>query len=463
MKSSLEGLFKILAEKSPNMIFINTGGRVVYANKRCEEIMGYSREEFYSEDFDFITLIAPEFRDLVRENFKIHMSGKDIPPYEYKLITKDGREISAIHHTKLIEYEGRKAILGIVSDITTQKTLIESEVKFKSLVENSLVGVYLIQDYIFKYVNPKLAELFGYSQEDLIEKKGPRDLTYPDDWPIVKENLRKRFEGKAESINYTFRGQKKSGEVFDVEVFGSRIIYNGKPAVVGTLLDITERKLRTEEIKRQYDTQRVLSNLLQLSLEDISLEEILDRALEQILSLPWLTFQQRGIIFLVEDETLIMKAQREITHFIKKSCLKVPFGQCICGRAAATKKIQFVDHLDDTHTTTYEGIVPHGHYSVPILYGEMTIGVINIYLEEGHKESRIEKDFLSAVANTFAGIIQRKWSERAVLESETKLKTIFNNSPDVMMMVTPSGVIKSANRTTFKTLGYFEDTLLDPP
>ncbi|MFH1716813.1 MAG: PAS domain S-box protein, partial [Planctomycetota bacterium] len=53
-----EAKFKSLAEQSPNMIFINKGGKVVYANKRCEEVMGYTREQLYSPDFDFLSLIA---------------------------------------------------------------------------------------------------------------------------------------------------------------------------------------------------------------------------------------------------------------------------------------------------------------------------------------------------------------------------------------------------------------------
>ena len=123
-----------------------------------------------------------------------------------------------------------------------EEELRESEEKFRSLVEHSLVGVYLIQDGVFKYVNPKLAEIFGYLQDELIDKRGPQDLTYPEDWPIVKKNLRRRLEGEIRSINYSFRGRKKTGEPFDVDVFGSRTIYQGRPAVIGTLIDISERK-----------------------------------------------------------------------------------------------------------------------------------------------------------------------------------------------------------------------------
>ncbi|MBW8002980.1 MAG: PAS domain S-box protein [Planctomycetes bacterium] len=116
-----EEKFRNLAEHSPNMIFINKKGRIVYANKICEEIMGYKRKEFYSPDFDFRILIPPESIDLVEKNFRRYMKGKDIPPYEYKLLTREGKKIDAIHTTKLINYEGESAILGIITDVTERK------------------------------------------------------------------------------------------------------------------------------------------------------------------------------------------------------------------------------------------------------------------------------------------------------------------------------------------------------
>lgn len=153
--------------------------------------------------------------------------------------------------------------------------LRESEKKFKSLVEHSLVGVYLIQNGVFKYVNPKLAEIFGYSQDVLIDKKGPQDLVYPEDWPIVKENLRRRLEGEIESINYSFRGRKKTGKPFDVEVFGSRTLYRGQPAVIGTLLDITERKQAEKRLKRSLEKQqRIIREIIHAMASIVEIKDL---------------------------------------------------------------------------------------------------------------------------------------------------------------------------------------------
>ena len=93
-----------------------------------------------------------------------------------------------------------------------EKALKESENKFRDLAEKSLAGIYIIQDGIFKYVNPKLAEIFGYTVEELIEKKAVKDLVMPEDWPCVEENLQKRLTGEVKSIHYEFRGIPKNNE-----------------------------------------------------------------------------------------------------------------------------------------------------------------------------------------------------------------------------------------------------------
>jgi PAS domain S-box-containing protein len=117
MKES-EAKFRSLAEQSPNMIFINRRGSVVYANQRCQEAMGYQLDELCAPDFDFMTLIAPEDREMIGANLAKHMAGEEVKPYEYGLVTKGGERVEAIITSKLIEYEGDIAFLGIVTDLT---------------------------------------------------------------------------------------------------------------------------------------------------------------------------------------------------------------------------------------------------------------------------------------------------------------------------------------------------------
>lgn len=120
--------------------------------------------------------------------------------------------------------------------------LHDPEVLFGDLAKKSLVGIYLIQDGIFRYANSRMGRIFGYTVKEIVDRRGPKDLVSPDDWPLVNKNISRRVSGKVRSINYEFRGVKKSGGIIDIEAYGYGTTYGGRPAVIGTLLDITRKK-----------------------------------------------------------------------------------------------------------------------------------------------------------------------------------------------------------------------------
>lgn len=121
-----EEKFRTVTEKSPNMIFIFKDNRIVYCNQQCEEMIQYSRDQVCSLEFDFRSIIAPESADELISDFKKHMRGKPVKPSEYTLVDRDGKRIAVIIKAKRINYEGSRAILGIVTDITKQKQTEES-------------------------------------------------------------------------------------------------------------------------------------------------------------------------------------------------------------------------------------------------------------------------------------------------------------------------------------------------
>ncbi len=123
-----EAKFKTLAEQSPNIIFINQNGRIVYANARTKKTLGYTREELYAADFDFFNLLDPTSRELAAQNFRRHMDGQEVEPCEYTLLAKNGAQSDVIITTKLIDYAGKPAILGAITDITARKR-VEAELQ----------------------------------------------------------------------------------------------------------------------------------------------------------------------------------------------------------------------------------------------------------------------------------------------------------------------------------------------
>lgn len=174
--------------------------------------------------------------------------------------------------------------------------------------------------------------------------------------------------------------------------------------------EVQARQRAEGEIRRNYDIQKVINALLELIGQDITFEELLRRSIDIILSIPWLAFESMGGIFLVEDdpEVLVLKAQKDFSESLQKTCREVPFGKCLCGKAALTQKIQFADRIDERHDIHYEGMSPHGHYCVPILYAGKTIGAISLYLPEGHSHDQKEENFLASAASTLAGLIMHK-------------------------------------------------------
>lgn len=119
------------------------------------------------------------------------------------------------------------------------------------LCSNALIGVYVIQDDRFVFVNPRLAELFGYSQQQLCSGMGPRELTAPRDQDMVRREIHRRIEGDSHSSHYAFRGVRQDGSELDVEVFGVSTRFGARPAIIGMLLDVSERTAAERAVQDQ--------------------------------------------------------------------------------------------------------------------------------------------------------------------------------------------------------------------
>jgi diguanylate cyclase (GGDEF)-like protein/PAS domain S-box-containing protein len=211
-------------------------------------------------------------------------------------------------------------------------------------------------------------------------------------------------------------------------------------------------------LRLERDEQSALNTILRISLEDIPLVQQFERVLDILLSLSWLPLAPSGGVFLVEDneEVLVLKAQRNLAPALLTRCARVPFGYCLCGRAAATREIQFASCVDARHDITYHGIGPHGHYNVPILSRNGLLGVVVLYLKDGHVRDDREMEFLGSVSNTLAGLIERKQMEEALRQTAVA----FENTSEGVMIADGAGRIVSVNRAFTEITGYAAEEVL---
>jgi len=126
----------------------------------------------------------------------------------------------------------------------TEQKLRESEEKFRVLAEKAVVGIWIVRDKLIKYVNPMAAQIFNYPPEELIDKS-PLELVPEEDRPKVLEHLVLRKKGNSTNLSYQFKGMTKDGKIIELESYGALILWQGQPAILESVIDITRRK-RTE-------------------------------------------------------------------------------------------------------------------------------------------------------------------------------------------------------------------------
>jgi len=153
-------------------------------------------------------------------------------------------------HYKLLA----KRIRASIERYQAQEKLKESELKYRTLVEQSLQGIIIANGFPPRIVfaNPYIANMFGYTTDELqsLTPKELMSLIPPMEGEFFFKRYKDRLEGKPAPLRYEFQGIRKDGAIIWVEVMASLIDYMGKPAIQGTVLDITERKKAKEELEK---------------------------------------------------------------------------------------------------------------------------------------------------------------------------------------------------------------------
>jgi PAS domain S-box-containing protein len=136
-----------------------------------------------------------------------------------------------------------------------------------------------VQEYRIVYLNTALATMFGYTREEATGMP-VLETIFPEDRTMVARRIQERIDGVTKDAHYSFRGTRKDHRVIEVEVHSTRVEFEGKPAVIGTFIDITERRQIEESIRKAHEEleQRVEERTLELSHANTMLsQQIIER------------------------------------------------------------------------------------------------------------------------------------------------------------------------------------------
>ncbi len=232
-----------------------------YYSRQWKAMLGYTEQELGNTVDEWKSRVHPD--DLADANrlIEVHLRG-ETPVYtsEHRLRHRNGHYLWILDRGKVVTRsdDGRPLMMsGTQTDITARREaevrLRESEAKFKGLVEQSIVGIVIVDGETLYYANPRTAEIIGYATDEILGA-GLSRLIHPDDWSGVRERIDGVLSGRFRDIRHEFRALRKDGSIVHLGTHGSRTEYAGRPAVIAVVQDITGR-LESEQQLAGYVAQ----------------------------------------------------------------------------------------------------------------------------------------------------------------------------------------------------------------
>jgi PAS domain S-box-containing protein len=224
---------------------ITSANRAVYEAFR-------GTEDDLQKGFKAWQLLSPEEVDKSARNIQRLLKGEQIGGTEYTLRRLDGSVFPAIVISDVICHDGKPVGLrGAIVDITERKQveeeLRESEHRYRLLVENANEAIMVIQDGIVRFVNGKTLESYGYSEQEFLSIP-IFELIHPDDRERVSERYLQKIHGDTDPTRHTLRTLHKSGRIIWITISSVLIEWEGRPATLNLIVDMTEQKQAEEAL-----------------------------------------------------------------------------------------------------------------------------------------------------------------------------------------------------------------------
>ncbi len=261
-----------IMETSPvGIIILNKKGIITFINSRAEKIFNVNKRDILQKKVNDPAWKITDFNgNIITEEellfYKIDKIKTPIFDIHYMIESLRGEKLMlSINSAPLFNDTGEfNGIIATVENVTdkqkAKQELMESEQKFRTISEHSLVGICIIQNGKIKYINSQLANIFGFEPEELKDwdEYEYLKLIHPDDKDFVTEKMNKSQLGEQIDNHFQFRIIKESGKIIWLDNFSTTINYKGEKANLSTIIDITRKKIAEIKLKESGEKYRNL-------------------------------------------------------------------------------------------------------------------------------------------------------------------------------------------------------------
>ena len=458
LRDSLERNRALSEASFEGIVFIDEG-IVVEVNSSIIRMFGYDHNEFIGTPA--INFIAPEYRDIVREN--IHQRYEE--PYVAKGLRKNGSTFWAEFHGRMFDYQGKQIRCTAVRDITLRKiredALREQKERYRNLFNLSPNGIFVLDKKgIILDANPAYSQITKYERDELIGQHVSIVATPERNRTIISNNIKSLLSGK--TLIHTVSCRRKDGQDIFVQLDEKHIILpDGKDGILSIARDITEKVHIEQESIKRYRELKNIHKLTQAIISSKKLESTFD-----------LVFDILKDSMNIDRASILMFDTEGIMRFIAWRGLSNHYRKAVDGHSPWTPRdknpepLVITDIQNDTSMPEYQTIFKqediHAVVFVPLTYNDYVKGKVMLYAHKPYDFNAGEIQLAQTLGNQLISAIMRREDERALRESEQRFRSLIEDNRAVMLLIDPDNKqqILDANKAACDFYGYAHTELL---
>lgn len=423
--SESEARFKNIVDNAGEAIVVLQDGGIRYSTPRLQELTGYSRDDLASRHF--MEFVHPDDREIAIRRLEATLKNEELsPPYHtYRIIKKDGSTIWVEIRGTPIIWDGKPAVPCLLLDVTERKkaedALRDSEEKYRLLVNNANEAIMVLQDGTVKFANARAKELSGYSDDELGARPFVEFIHVADRNLAIERHLAVLSGKELSPVSYVYRVVTKGGNIKLAETKATKILWDGRPAALVFMIDVTERMQMKEALKQSEDKYWTI------------LEEIEDHYFETDLA---------GNITFVNDATC------RSLGYSKEELVGMSYKAFTVGK-----------HVKDVYEA-FNSVYRTGKPVRNITWELVRKDGVRRYVEASVSPLRDEKGDTIGFRGVGRDVTARKQAEEALKRSEERYRSILEDMEEFYHEGDLQGNATFFNDATCNLLGYSREELI---